>query len=70
MATTQSTAGQAAAIDYDQYLITCEHEDCDMRFFYLPQHEAANRPRLCGDHMAEHMRYEQDMQGHPHWSVD
>jgi len=62
------------AIDYSQYLITCEHKEgrkgCTMRFFYLPEHEAANRPRLCGDHMAEHMRYEQGMQGHPNWSVD
>jgi len=60
--------------DYSQYLITCGRKDgrkrCTMQFFYLPEHEAANRPRLCGDHMAEHMRYEQNMQGHPHWSVD
>jgi hypothetical protein len=68
MTTTQNTAGQA--IDYDQYLVICEHDGCEMRFFHLPQHEAANRPRLCGDHMAEHMRYEQNQQGHPHWSVD
>lgn len=58
------------AIDYSQYLVTCEYDGCDMRFFCLPQHEAANLPRLCGDHMAEHMRYEQNMQGHPNWSVD
>jgi hypothetical protein len=41
-----------------------------MRFFYLPQHEAVGQPRLCGDHLGEHMRYERNLQGHPHWSVD
>jgi hypothetical protein len=66
MTTTQNTAGQVT--DYSQYLVTCEHENCEMRFFHLPEHAA--RPRLCGDHMAEYMRYEQNMQGHPHWSVD
>ena len=58
------------ATDFDQYLITCEREDCKMQFFYLPEHEAQNWPRLCGTHVEEHMRYEKGLQGHPHWSVD
>jgi hypothetical protein len=63
-----------APIDYSQYLITCEHtqgrKQCKMRFYYLPEHEAANRPRLCGHHHAEYMRYEMGQQGNPLWSVD
>lgn len=62
------------ATDHSQYLITCEHREgrkaCTMQFFYLPEHEAAGVPRMCGEHRAAHMRFERNMQGHPHWSVD
>jgi hypothetical protein len=58
------------AIDYSQYLTTCERHGCGMRFFYLPEHQAAGSPRLCGDHLSEHKRYTEGLQGHPHWSVD